>query len=305
MGAWKIAFVVAGLGFLSPIGAEELAVYFPDYRFREGEPVEFYGTTNLILFSAVPKESGEVDFSRISERMIKMGNAAKESNPDLKITVSVGGWGRGNIFGKAVETSESRERFIDSLVGYCEEHSLDGIDIDWEYPKTEREHSDFTLFLTALSEKLHGDNRILTVALSYNRPLSAEAYAAIDYVHVMSYQPWNPPRGSYEEWLREAVKEMLDSGLPADKLVLGMPFYIKEMGGERKAISWKKLVGEDSLAIPSSEFGYSPTGKDICDMRVSMMKEFGLGGVMVWDYGHDSPDPEHSLLKHLSDSIAK
>ena len=283
--------------------AGELSVYFPDYRYSQGIEPNFYGTTNLILFSATPKEDGSVDFSRIKPEMIAM---ARQANPGkMKVTLSVGGWGRGNIFGKAVETAEVRSRFVKALVDYCEEHSLDGVDIDWEFPKTEQEHANFAIFLTELSGQLHEKGRILTVALGYTRPLSPEVYAVIDQVNLMCYQPWNPPKESYEAWLEAAVKQMLESGLPPEKLIIGMPFYIKEMGGERKAVSWKKLVGDEAVAIPKSEFGYSPTGKEICDLRLRLMTQYGLGGIMVWDYGHDSTDPEHSLLRHLSTKLEK
>ena len=287
----------------SELLAAELSVYYPDYRYKAGDNPEFYGTTNLILFSGEPKEDGSVDFSRIKPEMIEM---AKAVNPGaMKVTVSVGGWGRGNIFGKAVETAEKRTRFVTGLVKFCQDFSLNGVDIDWEYPKTEKEHADFTLFLQQLSQELHRDEMILTVALAPTRPLSKGAYAVIDQVNLMSYQPWNPPESSYEVWLEDAIKGMLESGLPPEKLIVGLPFFIKEMGGERKAISWKKLAGEDALAIPASEFGYTPAGREICDLRVRLMKKYGLGGVMIWDFGHDSIDPEHSLLKHLSEKIAQ
>lgn len=305
MGSFVRVYLWVGVFALSFARAQEVAVYFPDYRYQEGVSLQLYGTTNLILFSATPGEDGSVDFSRIKPGMIALGANGREMNPDLKVTVSVGGWGRGNIFGKAVGTSEARTRFVKNLVEYCEQHSLDGVDIDWEFPKTEKEHSDFSLFLSELSGRLHEKDRILTVALGYTRPLTPEAYAAVDFVNLMSYQPWNPPSISYEAWLEEAVRRMIDSGLPPEKLLVGLPFYIKEMGGERKAISWKKLVGENAVAIPKSDFGYSPAGKGTCDLRVSLIEKYGLGGVMVWDYGHDSPDPEHSLLKHLSEAMDK
>ncbi len=293
-----LAILLASFSHVSAEDRKELSVYFPDYRYQEGVKPDFYGTTNLILFSAVPREDGSVDFSRISPEMIEMAKGANSGQ--MKITFSVGGWGRGNVFGKAVASAEFRERFVNDLVAFCERHSLDGVDIDWEFPKTEREHSDFVLFLESLQGRLHEADRIITVALGSNRPLSEKAYRVIDQVNLMCYQPWNPSANSYESWLEEEVVQMLESGLPPEKLVIGMPFYIKELGGSRAAYSWKKLVGEDAVAIPKSEFGYSPTGKDICDLRVRMVEKYGLAGVMVWDFGHDSPEPEFSLLKHLS-----
>ena len=296
-----LANLLAVFAIASAGDGKDLSVYFPDYRYRESVEPKFYGTTNLILFSAVPRENGSVDFSRISPEMIAM--AKRANSGAMKITFSVGGWGRGNIFGKAVDNAESRGRFVKDLLLFCEKHSLDGVDIDWEYPRTEKELSDFVLFLEALHGSLRPSGRILTVALGYTRPLSEEAYRVIDQVNLMCYQPWNPPADSYESWLESAVVQMLESGLPPEKLVIGMPFYIKEMGGKRTAYSWKKLVGDDAIAIPKSDFGYSPTGKEICDLRVAMVEKYSLGGVMVWDYGHDSTDPDHSLLRHLSGAL--
>ena len=70
----QLALVLAALSLITPsvVGEveKELSVYFPDYRYSEGMQPKFYGTTNLILFSATPLEDGSVDFSRIKPEMI-------------------------------------------------------------------------------------------------------------------------------------------------------------------------------------------------------------------------------------------
>ncbi len=115
----------------------------------------------------------------------------------------------------------------------------------------------------------------------------------------MSYQPWHPEE--YEPWLEKRVRQLIDSGAPPEKINVGVGFYAKEMGGERRAVSWKKLVGPNATKIDQKEHPFSPVGKEVCDMRVRLVKKMGLAGVMIWEYGHDSMEPGESLLKHLSE----
>ncbi len=281
--------------------APAISVYFPDYRFQEGVEPNFYGTTHLVLFSSKPNEDGSVDFDRITSGLREVGRKAQSKN--IKVTFCVGGWGRGKLFATAVSSAENRARFVAALGDFCEQHQLDGVDIDWEFPKGEKEHADFALFLRDLSARLHTDDRLLTIALGYTRPLSAECYGYIDQVNLMCYHPWNPPTTSQRDWLTAAVEKMLASGLPPEKLLLGIGFYAKELGGERRAISYKNLSGLDAKPLPESEHGFSPANTEACELRLELIEKYQLGGVMVWDYGHDSTDPDTSLLNYLSQQL--
>ena len=57
----------------------------------------------------------------------------KVKNPELKILISVGGW-EAEGFSDAAVSKASREKFARSVVMLLREHSLDGVDLDWEYP---------------------------------------------------------------------------------------------------------------------------------------------------------------------------
>jgi chitinase len=59
--------------------------------------------------------------------------ALKARNPDLKLLVSVGGWGAEN-FSEAALTDSSRATFARSAVRMVKRYGLDGADIDWEFP---------------------------------------------------------------------------------------------------------------------------------------------------------------------------
>lgn len=57
----------------------------------------------------------------------------REWNPEMKIVLSVGGWGADGFSDMAM-TEEGRRNFAKSCLDAVEKYNLDGIDIDWEYP---------------------------------------------------------------------------------------------------------------------------------------------------------------------------
>jgi len=57
----------------------------------------------------------------------------RQRHPNLRIVLSVGGWSAGH-FSEAALTEASRKRFADDAAKLIEQHDLDGLDVDWEYP---------------------------------------------------------------------------------------------------------------------------------------------------------------------------
>jgi chitinase len=122
----------------------------------------------------------------------------KSQNPQLKIILSVGGW-QAEGFSDAALTDSSRHVFADSAARLLREYSLDGIDIDWEYPgqgvagikyRPEDKHN-FTLLLQTVratldsqsaAQKRTGGNRyLLTIAAADREYLQ---YTEMDQAHV-------------------------------------------------------------------------------------------------------------------------
>ena len=59
--------------------------------------------------------------------------ALRTQSPNLKIQLSVGGWGSGG-FSEMADDDDSRNLFAKDCKRVVDEFLLDGIDIDWEYP---------------------------------------------------------------------------------------------------------------------------------------------------------------------------
>ncbi len=62
----------------------------------------------------------------------------KEENPDLEISVSIGGWTMSGPFYKVCRDATLRQRFVDGIRDLYEKFPiLTHIDLDWEYPGSE------------------------------------------------------------------------------------------------------------------------------------------------------------------------
>src|SRR5690606_12015266 len=138
--------------------------------------------THINYAFAQVNDDGEIYFrNERSPSHIAQLQALKARNPNLKILVSVGGWGADG-FSDAALTDASRDVFSRSAIDMIEAYALDGIDIDWEFPGQPgpgikfrpEDKRNFTLMLASLREHvdslsdargLTGDDRhLLTIA---------------------------------------------------------------------------------------------------------------------------------------------
>ncbi len=185
----------------------------------------------------------------------------KKNNKHLKTLISVGGWDYSTYFSDIASTQERREAFAQSVLDFILEHGFDGVDLDWEYPvsgglagNTNRpqDKQNFTLLLQAIRNKLDaqgqadGRKYYLTIAgaasSSYLSKIEPTKVAAlVDHIFIMAYDmhgPWDsysdfnaplyqPKEDSpqYKNSVYDAVSVYLQHGVPANKLILGMPFY--------------------------------------------------------------------------------
>ena len=186
--------------------------------------------------------------------------ALRQDNPDLKVLVSIGGWGADH-FSEAALTAQSRARFTDSAVRLMREHRLDGIDIDWEYPTLPgpgishrpEDRGNFSLMLEDVRAKLDelgradGRHYLLTIAAADGEAARglelARIVQVLDWINLMTYDFHGSlsdttghhtgldrsalaPAGS--RTTVQAVDEFLAAGVPAAKLNVGVAFYGRE-----------------------------------------------------------------------------
>lgn len=184
----------------------------------------------------------------------------KAYNPDLKILLSVGGAGNEVGFSEMVVNHASRKIFIKSIKNILRKFSLDGVDLDWEFPavkeyqevfrKRERQH--FSQLLREIRAEYIREKRnyLLTVAVASPQIIVDVAYDVdqinmyVDYANIMTYDfhtytkltPFtglnSPLYARSGEQLYMAtlninytVQMYKDKGLDPLKIVVGIPTY--------------------------------------------------------------------------------
>lgn len=240
----------------------------------------------------------------------------KAVNPDLKVMLSVGGWGSGR-FSEMAADDQFRMSFAKECLEAVKEFGLDGIDIDWEYPTSGSagishspdDRDNFTLLMRDLRAVL-GDDRLLTVASAaspeYIDFFSCEKY--LDFVNIMTYDMADAPNHHSPLYASEitkrtsdgAVKAHIAAGVPAGKLVMGVPFYgrgnsvlprfvdYKEIPFDEYVEMWDEKAQVPYLADKEGTLVLGYDNPESLALKCAYIRESGLLGVMYWDYDGDN-----------------
>jgi GH18 family chitinase/LysM repeat protein len=86
----------------------------------------------LIDVSQLPVVNGKMSFCG---QMIYVLDTLRVKNPQMKASISIGGWYDSNYFTWAAVAAPTRDRFVDSISHFVAYFGWDGVDIDWEFPE--------------------------------------------------------------------------------------------------------------------------------------------------------------------------
>jgi chitinase len=204
----------------------------------------------------------------------------KKRNPDLKVLLSLGGWGGCASCSEVFSTAKGRTEFANSVLALNKFFVSDGIDLDWEYPGIEgypghqfkpEDVQNFTALLQVLRKVLGENYEISFAAGGFQKFLDQsvswkDVMANVDRVNLMTYDLVNGystttghhtallSTSEQRESTDNAVKYLLKLGIPANKLVIGAAFYgrmwenvppdnhgLYQSGKFKQGINYKKL----------------------------------------------------------------
>jgi chitinase len=291
--------------------------------------------------------------------------ALKRENPSLTILVSVGGWLWSGNFSEMALTHESRSLFIHSVIDFIERYQLDGLDIDWEYPGMAgatnhfrpEDKQNYTHLLAELRQRFDGEEKklhrplFLTIAAGSSTEFlahteMAEVQKYVDTVNLMAYDYYEPdsdattgnhaplftdPADPKKVSADRSVQEFEQAGVPAGKIVLGVPFYGHTWGqvpdqnhglfqpGKQipNAFTNYGKISQSMLghgftrywdAAASVPYLYSPAQKTFISyedpeslaLKCKYVLDHKLAGVMFWDY---TSDPSGKLLDAIDTGL--
>lgn len=240
-----------------------------------------------------------------------------------------------------------RENMVNQIISKALQYNLDGINIDFEALSSDVGDG-FIQFIRELSLKCDDNGLVLSVdnyvpsayTQFYNR---AEQANFADYVIVMAYDEHYSGSGegsvSSIGFVENGARNTLDAGVPAEQLVLALPFYTriwaetpKEEDGDSAEAASEDYVGYElssetaSMAEARSRIdvnGAQITWLDDCgqnyaqyekdgvtykvwledaqslELKLKVMKNLNLAGAAFWKAGMETADVWDTISSYL------
>ncbi|HUP14129.1 MAG TPA: glycoside hydrolase family 18 protein, partial [Niastella sp.] len=146
----------------------------------------------------------------------------------VKVMISVGGWNDGNDSGfeQFAANSSYRTAFVNNIIGFVNQYTLDGVDIDWEYPDNGASANNYVALMTQLSTEMHNRGKLLTAAVvgENGGSILNAVFNVVDFLNLMAYDYNNYDHSTYT-YAQNSMNYWRGRGLPKEKCVLGVPFY--------------------------------------------------------------------------------
>jgi chitinase len=271
----------------------------------------------------------------------------KKANRHLKTLLSIGGWTLSKQFPVAASTPEGRAKFASTAVTFVKDWGFDGLDIDWEYPQNSVDADNYVLLIDAVRAELdsysaqyaNGYHFLLSAAVpagptNYNNLRLAAMGEKLDFLNLMAYDyagSFNPEAAHQANLYPsqsnpkatpfstdKAVSDYIAGGVPAEKIILGLPLYgraFENTGGLGQSYSgvgegswepgiWDYKVLPQAGAVETYDeesgglYSYDSAKKKLItydnvastEKKLAYLSEKGLGGTMFWEASGDRTD---------------
>jgi chitinase len=179
--------------------------------------------------------------------------ALKKINPQLKVMLSLGGWGGCGPCSDVFASAKGREDFAESTLALNKLHRTDGIDLDWEYPTIEgypkhtyrkEDRENFSDLVKVLRKKMGQGYEISFAAGGFKKYLEESVdwqvvMPLVDRVNLMSYDlvnGYSTVTGHHTPLYSDkktpestdfGVQYLISHGVPKNKIVIGGAFYAR------------------------------------------------------------------------------
>lgn len=301
-----------------PSGIKVVA-YYPSWK-SDTSKLRYDILTHVIYAFAIPTAEGGLRPLEAAEQV--PGIISSAHNSGAKVLLGVGGWSYNDVplestFISATETPEKTAAFAAAIVEMCNRYGFDGVDMDWEHPRVDGSSAkQYEALMLLLSEKLHSEGKLLTSAVLSGATADGNIYydaaahsdkvlAAVDWINVMAYDGGDGERHSgYDFAVNSALYWRDKRKMPAEKVVLGVPFYSRPgwAAYENILAAVPEAKDSDHVSFNGMEVWYNgqPT--------IRKKSEFAareLGGIMIWEITQDTSERQSSLLTAIAEGISE
>lgn len=204
----------------------------------------------------------------------------KKINKNLKVLLSLGGWGGCAPCSDAFSTDKGRKTFAQSVRELTDFFGTDGIDLDWEYPAISgypghtfkpEDKDNFTALVRDLKQVLGRKKQVTFAAGGFEKFLkeSVDWKAVMPYVSYVNLMTYDLTSGfsvvtghhtplysnaSQKESGNNCVQWLVKNGVKRSKLILGAAFYTRMWENVEPVNNGLYQSGKFKGALPYSRF---------------------------------------------------
>jgi spore germination protein YaaH len=241
----------------------------------------------------------------------------------------------GGLTGKFLANPAARKKFIDTIVNRSVELGVDGLNLDFESLRGSDRNA-FTQFVKEFGEAARAKGLTFSIdlprgSIRWNHQTAfdhAELHKYVDYIVIMAYDQYysgssEPGSVSGLDWAEEGIQEFLSYGIPRDKLIMGIPFYIRQwkldaagnLVGNNAIYSytvpdilaqynvtktWDERFGQYKMEYKKDGFTYVFWLEDAAtvEARLAIARKYSLAGVSAWRLGQEDPSFWDTIAAH-------
>ena len=297
--------------------------YFSEYHTapkRSGTTIEGVNVVSPAFFNINSKGQFQENVGTDGENYIKW---AHNNGYKVWAIVSSSTSDGIDIRSKILNSYETRQKVIETIVDKCVKYKLDGVNIDFEYIY-EEDKDVFSRFIIELQPRMSEIGCVTTVdvtapdgganwSLCFDRNVIGDV---ADYIVFMAYdQNTGKKVGTTAgyNWVETNLKKFIETEeIKPGKIIMAVPFYTRmwtEKDGEvsSKVVDMKdidkeipsdvKRTWDDKLKQDYVEFTQNKATKKMwiedaksIKEKVSLIKQYELGGVAEWTKDRESDD---------------
>ena len=226
------------------------------YYTGNGETIRQYPIDKLthIIYSFLKLQHDTLGFRNDDQRRsLEQLVELKKTYPQLKIMVSIGGWGGCAPCSDLFASVEHRTMFAKTTVALFRQYDIDGLDLDWEYPAIEgypghkwdrADKNNFTELVRALRNEMKNEFLLTFAAGGFIKYLEESVdwdavMPLVDFVNLMTYDlvnGYSKVTGHHtllyhqqqeQESTQKCVEWLINKKVEPAKLIIGAAFYAR------------------------------------------------------------------------------
>ncbi|MGN0572030.1 MAG: glycoside hydrolase family 18 protein [Candidatus Fimenecus sp.] len=280
-----------------------------DYQHNEQFISYLDSVTDLTLFIGVwLDENGAVDYNggkeAFAERLADVRAAIGDR--DIKLYC--------NVFSNDTDASffaDNSKIIAKNLADFVTEFSLDGVDLDWEYPSGKKDWAAYNQLALDLHSELSKIGKKFSLATAvWNMRFSDEAKEAVDYFNIMIYDHVSDDYNGYHSTFKQttlAIERLYYQGYDMQKICLGIPYYGRNLKNSACGNFWVNYcnsgISDRWTNTASGNFaegyGVQPAYLNSYAMvrdKTAYAISMSLGGIMTWHMMTDMPTDSELCL---------